>query len=232
MIVPMMKLSLLIFYKEYQTFLGELREKGMVHIHENTERTAEDTDLQAKLMLIRRTGEMITHMQSRNDVEQVEKVKVDDEHLLDYLEGLYSRQDQIEQQLVGLEKDHAAYRPWGKFSREMIQKLETAGWEFHFFSVPEQKYQPEWEEMYDAVIISEMMGQKYFVTVTPAGTSVNLEADPYLFPQATAEELAKQITALREESVNIGKELDTVSQDAIERLKKISFEDNRGGRQD
>ena len=66
MIVPMMKLSLLIFYKEYQTFLGELREKGMVHIHENTERTAEDTDLQAKLMLIRRTGEMITHMQSRN----------------------------------------------------------------------------------------------------------------------------------------------------------------------
>lgn len=40
------------------------------------------------------------------------------------------------------------------------------------------------------------MGQKYFVTVTPAGTSVNLEADPYLFPQATAEELAKQITAL------------------------------------
>ena len=56
MIVPMMKLSLLIFYKEYQTFLGELREKGMVHIHENTERTAEDTDLQAKLMLIRRTG--------------------------------------------------------------------------------------------------------------------------------------------------------------------------------
>lgn len=110
MIVPMMKLSLLIFYKEYQTFLGELREKGMVHIHENTERTAEDTDLQAKLMLIRRTGEMITRMQSRNDVEQVEKVKVDDEHLLDYLEGLYSRQDQIEQQLAGLEKDHAAYR--------------------------------------------------------------------------------------------------------------------------
>ena len=83
---------------------------------------------------------MITHMQSRNDVEQVEKVKVDDEHLLDYLEGLYSRQDQIEQQLAGLEKDHAAYRPWGKFSREMIQKLETAGWEFHFFSVITSPY--------------------------------------------------------------------------------------------
>ena len=71
------------------------------------------------------------------------------------------------------------------------------------------------------------MGQKYFVTVTPAGTSVNLEADPYLFPQATAEELARQITALREESVNIGKELDAVSQ-----AEKVSFEDYGGGRQD
>ena len=50
-------------------------------------------------MLIRRTGEMITHMQSRNDVEQVEKVKVDDEHLLDYLEGLYNRQDLLEKQI-------------------------------------------------------------------------------------------------------------------------------------
>ena len=47
-------------------------------------------------------------MQSRNDVEQIEKVKADDEHLLEYLEGLYNRQEQIDQQLVGLEKDYAA----------------------------------------------------------------------------------------------------------------------------
>ena len=214
-----MKLSLLIFYKEYQTFLGELREKGMVHIHENTERSAEDTDLQAKLMLIKRAGEMITHMQSRNDVERIEKVKADDEHLLDYLESLYSRQEQIEQQLVGLEKDYAAYRPWGQFSRETIQKLEAAGWEFHFFSVPEQKYQEEWEAMYDAIIISEMMGQKYFVTVTPAGMKLELEADPYVFPLATLDELKKQIKGLREELVKIGEELDAISQDAIDRLK-------------
>ena len=224
MIVPMMKLSLLLFYKEYQTFLGELREKGMVHIHENTERSAEDTDLQAKLMLIKRAGEMITHMQSRNDVEQIEKVKADDEHLLEYLEGLYNRQEQIDQQLVGLEKDYAAYRPWGQFSREKIQKLEAAGWEFHFFSVAEQKFQPEWEATYDAVVISEMMGQKYFVTVTPAGMKVELEADPYIFPQATQDELKKQIKGLREESVKIGEELDAISQDAIARLKKYRLD--------
>lgn len=220
MIVSMKKLSLLIFYKEYQSFLGELREKGMVHIHENTQRSAEDANLQAKLMLIKRAGEMISHMQSRNEAERKEKVQADDEHLLDYLEGLYTRLDQIDQQLSVLQKDYSLYRPWGKFSREKIKGLEAAGWELHFFSVPEQKYREEWEEMYDAVVISEMMGQKYFVTVTIAGTDVNLEADPYVFPQATAEELAGQIESLQKESLKIGEELDYISLDAIDRLKE------------
>ena len=33
MVVPMEKLSLLIFYKDYRQFLEELREKGVVHVH-------------------------------------------------------------------------------------------------------------------------------------------------------------------------------------------------------
>ena len=48
MIVPMRKLSLLIFYRDYQAFLGELREKGVVHIHENKKRSAEDEELKHK----------------------------------------------------------------------------------------------------------------------------------------------------------------------------------------
>ena len=49
MIVPMRKLSLLIFYRDYQAFLGELREKGVVHIHENKKRSAEDEELNTSL---------------------------------------------------------------------------------------------------------------------------------------------------------------------------------------
>ena len=63
MIVPMRKLSLLIFYRDYQAFLGELREKGVVHIHENVERSAEDKALQTKLMLIKQAGEMIMRLE-------------------------------------------------------------------------------------------------------------------------------------------------------------------------
>ena len=57
MIVPMRKLSLLIFYRDYQAFLGELREKGVVHIHENKKRSAEDEELKHKFAVIKRIGE-------------------------------------------------------------------------------------------------------------------------------------------------------------------------------
>lgn len=59
MIVPMKKLSLLVFYKDYQVFLEELREKGVVHIHENKKRSADDEVLKQKLLIVKRIGEMI-----------------------------------------------------------------------------------------------------------------------------------------------------------------------------
>lgn len=65
MIVPMRKLSLLIFYKEYQNFLEELRDRGVVHIHENKKRSAEDETLKQKVLIQKRVGEMIRALSKR-----------------------------------------------------------------------------------------------------------------------------------------------------------------------
>ena len=65
MIVPMRKLSLLIFNKEYQDFLEELRDRGVVHIHENKKRSAEDETLKQKVLIQKRVGEMIRALSKR-----------------------------------------------------------------------------------------------------------------------------------------------------------------------
>ena len=54
MIVPMRKLSLLVFYKDYQHFLEELRDRGVVHIYENMQRSSEDETFQGKLRFVKR----------------------------------------------------------------------------------------------------------------------------------------------------------------------------------
>ncbi len=219
MIVPMRKLSLLIFYKDYQGFLEELRERGVVHIYENKEHAAEDETLQAKLRLVKRVNEMIRLLENRGVKEEKEKAEVLDEDLLAYLEEQYRRQDQIGVQLGNLEKEATLYEPWGKFSKERIAGLTEAGWDLRFFTVPDRKYLPEWEDQFHATIINEQRGQKYFVTITPAGESEKPDADVFIFPQESEESIRGNIKQLREEQLQLVAHLDNIAVNSLKRLK-------------
>ena len=135
------------------------------------------------------------------------------------MESSYRRLEQIDQELAYVQKEYAQYRPWGDFSRDRIEGLKKAGWELRFFTVQDQKFDAEWEELYNAVVVNEMMGQKYFVTVTPVGAKVDLEADPFVFPTESAEKLAGKIDGLRKEILELNQKLDREAEDAIIRLK-------------
>ena len=158
MIVPMRKLSLLVFYKDYQHFLEELRDRGVVHIYENMQRSSEDETFQGKLRFVKRIGETIRALENRGVKDEGGKAEVAEEELLSYIEGLYRRQEQIAARLGELEKEVALYEPWGAFSMERINGLAAAGWDLRFFTVPDRRYMPEWEEQYHATVINELRG--------------------------------------------------------------------------
>lgn len=219
MIVPMRKLSLLVFYKDYQGFLEELRGRGVVHIYENKERSAEDETLQAKLRLVKRVNEMIRLLENRGVKEEKEKADVSEENLLSYLEEQFRRQDQIGVQLGILEKEVTLYEPWGKFSKERIAGLAKAGWDLRFFTVPERKYLPEWEDRFQATVINELRGQKYFVTVTPVGEAEKPDADAFVFPQESEESIRGDIKRLEDERMKLAVHLDNIAVDSLKRLK-------------
>ncbi len=219
MIVPMEKLSLLIFHKDYQAFLGELREKGVVHIHENKKKSAEDEQLKQKLVLIKRIGEMIRLLGKRQQETEGKMPEEKGAELLQSLENSYKRQEQIDQQLLSLKKDGALYEPWGTFSKERIEELGKAGWDMRFFTVPDRKYMPEWEEKYNAFVISQEKGQKYFVTFTPKETDEHPEADAVVFPQLTAEEIRQKTEELNAEKEQLGHYLNQVAGQAITALQ-------------
>ena len=127
MIVPMRKLSLLIYHQDYQSFLEELRERGVVHIYEDKQRAAEDETLQAKLRLVKRVNEMIRLLEGRTPEEGTKRERADTEgeELLLALEEKVLRQQRIAQELGALEKETALYEPWGRFSREQIGRAHV-----------------------------------------------------------------------------------------------------------
>lgn len=162
---------------------------------------------------------MIRLLENRGVKEEKEKAEVLDEDLLAYLEEQYRRQDQIGVQLGNLEKEATLYEPWGKFSKERIAGLTEAGWDLRFFTVPDRKYLPEWEDQFHATIINEQRGQKYFVTITPAGESEKPDADVFIFPQESEESIRGNIKQLREEQLQLVAHLDNIAVNSLKRLK-------------
>lgn len=220
MIVPMKKVSLLIFYKEYQQFLGELREKGVVHIHENKKKSAGDETLKLKVFQIKRIGDMLRSLSKRAATDKHVEPEVLNDELVDFLEGKFKRLEQIEQQSASLQKDRSVYLPWGDFSQTKIDGLRSAGWDLRFFTAPDKKFSEEWVEKYNAFVVNELASQKYFVTVSKSGNAGELtDAEVFVFPKLSPAELDAQILALENESESISTYLNEVAGRATERLQ-------------
>lgn len=254
MIVPMRKLSLLIFYKDYQKFLEELREQGVVHVHENKKRSAEDEELKQKFLIIKRIGEMIKLLSKRLPEKEVAltdllqrwaRAVTPEEKLLMYqdifypaekrenasvvseldllalLDTQYKRIEQIDQQTASLEKDGMIYAPWGDLPQDRIAGLRNAGWDLRFFTIPDRKYLPEWEDKYNTFVIKEEKGQKYFVAVLPQGTEERPEADIIQFPPLSAGEIRQKVELLKQEKADVSENLTKVAAFSMEYLKDL-----------
>lgn len=257
MIVPMQKLSLLVFYKEYQSFLEELRERGVVHIHENKKRTTENEDLRQKFTLIKRIAEMLRLLEKRvpkapeslnemlkawseaiepkeklafyqkvfypNDELQAvsELTETSELDVLTFLEDQLKRKDHIDQQLAALGKDGSVYAPWGKMPSKRIAALQDMGWDLRFFTVPDHKYQEEWEDTHNAFVINQDKGQRYFVTVQPKDGESLKDADAVSFPEMSVAEIQERIKELETEKDGVAENIGKLATISIEYLTDL-----------
>lgn len=139
MITTMKKYTFLVFHRDYEAFLTELREAGVVHVTQRAAGLAEDADLQA---LIARRAEL-QHILKQGAPDQ-----------------LMQEQNDIEQRIVATQKEQARVAIWGEFSSKTIDKLNEAGYTLHYYSCPKAKFDAEW-----GIQVTENGGLIYFVTV-------------------------------------------------------------------
>ncbi|MDR0983081.1 MAG: ATPase [Culturomica sp.] len=214
----MKKLSLLIFYDDYQTFIDSLREKGMVHIHENKARSEKDELLIHKLSTVKLLNDMIQRLKMRGITEQIAQIDVEEEQLEEHLRKQYHNLDHLLQQSVNIQKEIDLYKPWGDFSEATIEQLKEAGCEIRFYSTTEQKYQLEWENVHNAVQINIYKGQVYFVTVNDEEDSIK-DAEIYQFPLEPRLTLLRKFNETKLQIEDIQHYLDKITVDAITHLE-------------
>ena len=212
MISKMKKLAFLIYHKDYDTFLEQVRNLGVVHVVTKSQGEAENQDLQATIRLSARYAAAIKLLEGMN-VKAADKTSGNadkGEQVLDKLEALQQHDAETNHRIQAIEKEITAMEPWGDFKTENLKKLRDAGYEVGFYICSDKVYDKEWETQYHAVVINHIGSKVYFVTVTPVTETVSLDVESAKIADRSLSEIIQEkekLDAERAETENAMKEL-------------------------
>lgn len=232
MISKMNKLSLLVYHKEYLSFLQRLREVGVMHVVEKNSGAVEDPELEKQLLLAAKYARTIKRLEAlakdghapAGDVTEVSAI-------IEKVEELTADIERRKAELQVIEKDIAMLEPWGEFRHSQVERLAHAGYDVRFFVTGVRSYNKEWEQLYNAMIVEQKQSRVYFVTVTHSGDEFELDAEPAKLPTASLssliaehEQVIKHINAFEQELVMLAKDKLNTLRVAAEQLQhEIEF---------
>ncbi len=222
MITKMKKISFLVLNKEYQNFLGRLRELGVVHVVEKQKGGVSDAVLQEDLRLLSRYQTVLKALEPMAAGIPATAVDADfdAETVADRYETLVSEKECLEQQIQALSKNRQELSAWGDFEMSSVSRLAEAGYKVRFFCCPPKAFSREWENLYNAIEISSDRQKTYFITVTPAGTEISIDAEPCSLPDMSLSQIeaALQENGVRKET--LASELRELASQGVPVLRK------------
>ena len=191
MIIAMKKYSFLIHYKDFQPFLIDLQDLGVLDVVDREIDPDEDT-----LKLIQRSeqlhkviGFLKPKIQNTNEDTNTSTLGTDE--ILDQILKAQSAFDSGKQKIAALDKSYRSIRPWGNFSTDLINKIAEEGFTIRFFVVAEKKFQENWATDFNLEVISNSEGKIFFVIVQRESEKIDIDAEEVKAPERSAHEVLK-----------------------------------------
>ncbi|MFA7389562.1 MAG: V-type ATPase 116kDa subunit family protein [Proteiniphilum sp.] len=204
MVARMKKFTFLIFHRDYDRFLHELRELGMIHVVEKEEAALNREELhqfiaESKLLKeARKTLEKVVDKKTFTPTDQPSVAR--GMEIPAAIAGIEAEKSALTQKLHVSMREREALRPWGNFNPTYLKKLEEAGYHLNLFITPDRNYNPEWEEEYNALIIRREGSKTYFLTLTrEAGLADLLNLEEMKHPELSLQELDQLTVTLHEQ---------------------------------
>jgi V/A-type H+-transporting ATPase subunit I len=203
MIARMKKYVFLTYHKDYDAFLNTLRSVGVVHIQEKKS-VSENADLWELSSIRKRITAVLDYSRKLNEdsgfppAQSVTKEEC--LHTIEKIEELVEEKNRLTAEKQALNKDIDYMQLWGDFDFENVEKLQKAGYVVSFFTCPTARFNPKWEEDYNAILISNFQSVSYFITITKTDNVVDIEAEQAKMPEAG---LKKLYSTLKEVEKNI-----------------------------
>ena len=169
MITQMKKYTFLVFHREYEAFLEQLRDLGVVHVTEKAAGMADDAHLQELLAKADNARKLIA--QGAPDQLLQEKAA-------------------LEQRIAATQKEADKMAVWGDFSAERMEQLKAAGYTLRYFTCPKKNFDEQF-----GIIVAEQGSTVYFVQVNNDGEAPEGCQEQYL-NQKSAADLQKDVEGL------------------------------------
>lgn len=140
MITQMKKYTFLVFHRDYEPFLTQLRDLGVVHITQKAAGLIEDDE---KLQAALQHEDELRHLLKQGAPDQ-----------------LLAERANIEQSIADAKNAAEQVAVWGDFDPARIQQLKDAGYTLRFFACGTSAFQEKW-----GIKVSENEGKTYFVNL-------------------------------------------------------------------
>ena len=140
MITQMKKYTFLVFHRDYEPFLEQLRELGVVHITQKAAGLIEDdADLQAAL-------------QHEDELRRLLKQGAPDQ--------LIAERNEVNERIAAAQEAAKQAAVWGEFDAARVTSLKEAGYTLHFYECASKSFKEGW-----GIKVNEVGGKTYFVAL-------------------------------------------------------------------
>ena len=140
MITQMKKYTFLVFHRDYEPFLTQLRDLGVVHITQKAAGLIEDDEqLQAAL-------------QHEDELRRLLKQGAPDQ--------LVAERNEVNERIAAAQEAAKQAAVWGDFDAKRIESLNEAGYTLHFYECPTKAFEEGW-----GIKVNEAGGKTYFVAL-------------------------------------------------------------------
>ena len=217
MIVPMKKYAFMVYHKEYDEFLHALRELGVVHVKENKSVTG-NAELQELLSVRKQLKISLDFLHTLNSETETAELlparsitKQEGLAFIDEIESLREKKVQLLVEQQTLKKDIDYMHIWGDFSYSTIEKLKEVGYVVSFFTCATNRFDSKWVDEYNAIVVNTCQSANYFITITKAGETIEIEAERPKMPDGGLAILSAAHVRMEEDIQNIDNRLKEIA---------------------
>ncbi len=214
----MIKYHLLVFFREYDQFLHEIRKLSVVHVVRKTDAIPDSiTEKQAAIAACEKAIMLLAKRNPKAEVLHEKGIAIDNpQKILD----LHSELDKL---LVGLEENSNAIQkaiPWGDFDPKLIEKLAAENIKIDYYKSSRKKFD-EWKSSgLPVFLVSEQNKRILFGLIQLSNKEVQPDAEPAFLPKIPLSELRKQQCEISEKTKELQCTLDKTVPDSIRLLQQ------------